>query len=154
MPTIQSQNLDRLLIQHLESERERERMLLYNSLTRLGPISAPFHRGTDHYCIFDNPSHMKAVGKSARVRSPTLSLERDLSEWGLQVEYICSLSWWYTGNHYRYQMLRRSERKDCNGPFDVNWGRVCSPLDLSLIQEYKMAGRYTLSSGILAVYKK
>lgn len=42
--------------------------MLCGSLTRLGPISAPSCRGTDHCCI-STACHMEAVEKSARVHT-------------------------------------------------------------------------------------
>ncbi|CAF3461603.1 unnamed protein product [Fusarium graminearum] len=113
-------NLDRLLIQHLESERETE-----NAALQLPDKARP------HLCPIP-PRHRSLLHLRQPVTHEGGGEECTRTQF---IQYICSLSWGYTGNHYHYQMLRRSERRDCNGPFDVNWGRVCSPLDLSLIQE-------------------
>ncbi|CAG1986965.1 unnamed protein product, partial [Fusarium graminearum] len=117
-------NLDRLLIQHLESERETENAALQlpdKARPHLCPIP-PRHRSLLHLrqpvthegggeeCTRTQFIHMLAqLGLSASKGTPAV-----------------------LGCFFTFPA----------GPFDVNWGRVCSPLDLSLIQEYKMAGRY------------
>ncbi|CAF3484779.1 unnamed protein product [Fusarium graminearum] len=146
-------NLDRLLIQHLESERETENAALQlpdKARPHLCPIP-PRHRSLLHLrqpvthegggeeCTRTQFIHMLAQLGVHRQPLPLSNAPLDFSI-NFENDEPCYL-----------QPLSASKGTPAvlgcfftfpAGPFDVNWGRVCSPLDLSLIQEYKMAGRY------------